>query len=329
MKNVLNIAIFGLSLNSLDQIKTQILLSLPKNMNVNWVNLAEQEIDLLLVNDAFFNAPGIQKLLSLQSVAYLRLVKKVENAGRIVGDQLFYPLPNAEYLRDWLFKKVIPQSELMSFEIPSMEMTHTQLTPLTVLNPEMTTEQVFNEIFIPRNGYIQLFDAQGFLALVDTRTERVWVNPNKTIQFNETLNQTYATAQIVQDTIKDKEVYDLRVWLWKVVNSSPSMDLPKVDLNQNFKLDIWPQLEKDLQRRDFLKIAACFSQGAHIANVKQALNLSNEKVLNFVACAVLLQLGRFIDQNEVKYHIDTKQVETGQMNKLRGFIGKLRRKLGL
>ena len=48
MKNVLNIAVFGLSLNSLEQIKEQILLSLPENLNVRWVNLAEQKIDLLL-----------------------------------------------------------------------------------------------------------------------------------------------------------------------------------------------------------------------------------------------------------------------------------------
>ena len=143
------------------------------------------------------------------------------------------------------------------------------------------------------------------------------------------MNQTYATAQLVQDTIKDKDVYDLRIWLWKVVNASSAIQLPQVSLNQNFRLEIWPQFEKDLQRRDFLKMAICFSQGAQIDQVKQSLNLSNERVLNFVACAVLLQLGRFIDQNEVKYHIDTKQVETGQMNKLRGFIGKLRRKLGL
>ena len=81
MKNVLNIAVFGLSLNSLEQIKEQILLSLPENLNVRWVNLAEQKIDLLLVNDVFFNSPGIQKLLTIQNIVYLRLVKKVENAG--------------------------------------------------------------------------------------------------------------------------------------------------------------------------------------------------------------------------------------------------------
>lgn len=199
----------------------------------------------------------------------------------------------------------------------------------TVLNPVMTTAQVFSEIFTPRNGYIQLFDAHGFLALVDTRTERVWVEPNKEIQFNETLNQTYATAQLVQDTIKDKDVYDLRIWLWKVVNASSAIQLPQVSLNQNFRLEIWPQFEKNLQRRDFLKMATCFSQGAQIDQVKQSLNLSNERVLNFVACAVLLQLGQFVDQNQVKYQIDTQQAETGQVNKLRGFIGKLRKKLGL
>lgn len=331
MKNVLNIAVFGLNLNSLDQIKTQILLSLPASTHVNWVNLAEQKIDLLLVNDAFFNSPGIQKLLTNQRISYLRLVKKVENAGRIVGDQLFYPLSNLEHLHEWLLRKVIPHHVPKSFETPSIELSASIPTAVvsTALNPNMTTEQVFAEMFTPRNGYIQLFDGHGFLALVDTRTERVWVEPNKKIQFNETLNQTYATAQIAQDAIKNKEVYDLRVWLWKVVNESAAIQLPKVDLNQNFKLDIWPQFEKDLQRRDFLKIAACFSQGAHINDVKHFLNLSNERVLNFVACAALLQLGRFIDQNEVKYQVDTKQTETGQMDKLRGFIGKLRRKLGL
>ena len=141
--------------------------------------------------------------------------------------------------------------------------------------------------------------------------------------------QSRPNAQLVQDTIKDKDVYDLRIWLWKVLNASPAIQLPEVGLNQSFKLEIWPQFEKDLQRRDFLKMATCFSQGAQIDQVKQSLNLSNERVLNFVACAVLLQLGQFIDQNEVKYQVDTQQVETGQMNKLRGFIGKLRKKLGL
>ena len=84
MKNVLNIAVFGLSLNSLEQIKEQILLSLPENLNVKWVNLAEQKIDLLLVNDVFFNSPGIQKLLTIQNIVYLRLVKRLKMQGTLL-----------------------------------------------------------------------------------------------------------------------------------------------------------------------------------------------------------------------------------------------------
>lgn len=331
MKKVLNIAVFGLSLNSLDQMKIQVLRSLPEHMDVKWVNLAEQEIDLLLVNDLFFNSPGIQKLLTMQKIAYLRLIKQMEHAGRIIGDQLFYPLSNIDPLREWLFRHLLSDHEPARPVAKVVEVVSTPMPsiPARTVHAQMTAEQVFREMFIARNGYIQLFDAHHFLALVDTRTERVWVKSDKTIQFNATLNQTYATAQLVHDTIKDKEIYDLRTWLWKVVHSSPNLELPKVDEKQNFKLEIWPHFEKDLQRRDFLKMAACFSQGANIESVKKSLNLSHDRVLNFVASAALLQLGRFIHQDEVKYQLETKQIETGQLNKLRGFIGKLRKKLGL
>ena len=54
MNQVLNIAIFGLSLKVLDQMKKQILLAVPAHVQIKWVNIAEQKIDLLLVNDMFF-----------------------------------------------------------------------------------------------------------------------------------------------------------------------------------------------------------------------------------------------------------------------------------
>lgn len=265
--------------------------------------------------------------MSNPHITYLRLVKKVEHAGRIIGDQLFYPFSNLEHLHEWLSEKLIPVTA-MPFSLPVSNKA-TSILPTITPQEQMSIEKVFAEIFTPRNGFIQLFDASGFLALIDTRTERVWVDAGKTIQLNSTLNQTYATAQFVQDITKNKEVYDLRTWLWKVVNASTDLKLPEVKLNQNFKLDLWPQFERDFKRKEFLKMAACFSHGAKISDVKQFLNLSHDQILNFVSCAVLLQLGRFVDQNEVKFQEDTKQVESGQGHKLRSFIGKLRKKLGL
>jgi hypothetical protein len=328
MKNILNIAVFGLNLSTLDQIKTQVLLALPSSIQVKWVNLAENKIDLLLVNDVFFNAPGIQKVLNDQRIAYLRLVKKVEHAGRIIGDQLFYPFSDLEHLHEWLSDKLVPEGS-MRFALPSIELKKTFVSSSYMPQVEVPLERVMAEIFTPRNGFIQLYDAHGFLALIDTRTERVWVEAGETILFNASLNQTYATAQFVQDITQNKEVYDLRAWLWKVLSQSTALELPNVELKQNFKLDIWPQFERDLKRKEYLKMAACFSCGAKISDVKQFLDLSHDRILNFVSCAVLLQLGRFVDQNEVKFQEDTKQVESGQRHKLRSFIGKLRKKLGL
>ena len=53
MKNALNVAVFGLNLEALDQMKNQLLLSVPTDVNVQWVNISSNEIDLLLVNDMF------------------------------------------------------------------------------------------------------------------------------------------------------------------------------------------------------------------------------------------------------------------------------------
>ena len=107
------------------------------------------------------------------------------------------------------------------------------------------------------------------------------------------------------------------------------LTLPKAQMNQNFKLDIWPQFAKNMHRRDDLKMAACFSEGANIGAVQQHLNSTDEKILNFVSCASLLQLGRFIESDEVKFSTDINQIQTNQTNKLRNFFEKFRKKLGL
>ena len=331
MTQALKIAIFGLNTTDLNLLKTQILLCLPSDTHLKWVNIAEEKIDVLFVSDVFFNSIGIQKVLKERAKRYLRLTKSNSDLGRIIDDQLFYPFSNLRYLHEWLAQETLSDIKPIESERNDRQFYLDTRSKFPVaLKPDATIEDVFTEIFTPRNGYIQLFDASGFIALVDTRTERVWVEENMTgLQFNESLNQTYATSQIVQEQIEGKLIYDLRVWLWLILSQSSMLQLPKVELNQNFKLEIWPQFERDIRRRDYLKIAACFSEGANIEAVKQHLNLTDEKILNFVGCAKLLQLGRFVESDEVKFFTDINQIETGQTNKLRSFFGKLRKKLGL
>lgn len=330
MSKILKIAIFGLNTVDLTEIKTQILICLPAEINVHWVNIAEEKIDVLFVNKVFFNSPGIQNVIREKACLYLKLSKSDTNSGEIIQDQLFIPIYNRIDLQKWITQNLL-------LNVAFTEVRPTQSTSVYfdtrdkqahLNNNNHNFEDVFTEMFIARNGHIQLYDASGFIALVDTRTERVWIDEKtRYTQLNETLNQTYAKAQIVNTGSLDKIVYDLRIWLWiNVSNLKPSL-LPKIEIKNNFKLDIWPQFGKDLQRRDNLKIAACFESGANIEEVKKYLNLPDEKILNFVGRASLLQMGHFIEDEEVKFL--NKNIASSQTNKLKSFFGKLRKKLGL
>ena len=322
MNQVLNIAIFGLSLKVLDQMKKQILLAVPAHVQIKWVNIAEQKIDLLLVNDMFFSSDNIQRIIQQHARAYLRLIKQAENAGLVADDRLAYPFTRLDSLTEWMQEQLLDYA----YEPPYQALG----APFSAAARYAAADDVFNEMFTPRNGYIQLLDSRGFVALVDTMTERVWVKQDGSgITFNETLNQTYATNQFAQDIAKELSAQDLRVWLWRTVNRSNGLVLPEVKGNQYFKLQIWPQFEKGFERRNLLKKAACFAQGAQLKAVAAHLAISPEMVEKFVAMAVLLRLGQFIEESEAGFAAPEAGQASGQMQMLRGFFGKLRKKLGL
>lgn len=335
MVKILKVAIFGLNTSDLNHLKAQIISCLPKGIDIQWVNISEHKIDLLFVYDAFFNSPGIQKVLLDKVKHYLKVKKSTESNNQILDDQFCYPLTDLTYLRKWILREVLPEHfavrELDDYSMyeSSPATVNTAQSSFPVSSQQVAIEDVFNEVFTPRNGFIKLFDYTGFLALVDTRTERVWVDDIKQITFHEGLNQTYATAQFVNETIVGKNVYDLKVWLWQILSHLQLNRLPKTQLSQNFKLTVWPQFDRDIRRKDFLKMSACFAQGANLSDVKQYLNLNDETVLHFVGCANLMKFGHFIDQNDVQFIANKEASSSGQFGKVRNFFGKLRKKLGL
>ena len=56
--------------------------------------------------------------------------------------------------------------------------------------------------------------------------------------------------------------------------------------------------------------------------------MSDEAVEKFVAMAALLRLGQFIEESEAGF-APAAEPASGQMQLIRGFFGKLRKKLGL
>jgi hypothetical protein len=322
MKKNLNIVVSGMSVMMVNQLKTAIISSLPKDAEVHWVNLSEPHIDVILVNEMFFDSSSIQTILSNHNASYLCLIKANNNGGEIIGNTLSCPVEDIEPLKQWLHNCCLNGTAVIKSPVVVESTTKTVCDDIT---------DIFNVVFTPNNGFRQISDANGFLALIDTSTNRIWLNSGiSTLRFDNTINQADAAPQFVQDILQQECTEDLYVGLWRVLDRSITLNFPQVELGQYFKLDIWPQLPAGTVRKDLFKLSACFSHGANIQKVADYLGLSHQRVLHFVAIASLLRMGQVITPLDSKFMLSQQNsTKEPKSNKISSFLGKLRKKLGL
>ncbi len=258
VREEVKIAIFGLSLNVLESLKQKIQALYDESIQINWVNIADPQLDILLVNDMFFGSPTIQNLVGNQQVAYLRLVNKQDKAGSIENDALYLPFSASEDIRDWFKARYLGT--------PLRKSNH----DINVAKASQTTDmsKLVKELIDPRNSNIQVFDHQGNIALINIRKEQVWVDPErKANSTDNSLNYTYATMQKVQ-SVDSVQGLDLKIWLWNLLWYSPQL-LKNQNENTFYKLKFWPQPQSAYDRQDVFKIAACFEKGASISQVEK------------------------------------------------------------
>ncbi|MFH4201677.1 hypothetical protein WAJ61_19985, partial [Acinetobacter baumannii] len=60
----INIAVSGLSLKVSDELKILIRDLISNQYGINWVNISSNQIDLLIINENFFDADNIQNILN-------------------------------------------------------------------------------------------------------------------------------------------------------------------------------------------------------------------------------------------------------------------------
>ena len=314
MKEEIKIAIFGLSLNVLDNIKQKIRLMYDDTVEITWANIADPHLDILLVNDMFFGSPTIQHLVGSQQVPYLRLINKAELAGQIEGDKLFLPFAVSEPIRKWFKDRYlkVPLSQKVERQVA-------QISRTTDLNK--VTAEFFNE----RNGNLQIFDGHGNIGLMNARTEQVWLDVGRRLQGTDsTLNFTYATMQMAQNVSMIQGV-DLRRWLWNILWYSPEL-IKDASAQKYYKLKYWPHPDSKEERKDVFKIAACFERGASISQVEKKSSIPAKTIERFVSIALLTNVINEIDEKEATLIAQEEKPAEGV---LKGFFGKLRRKLGL
>jgi len=313
-----NIAIFGLSLRTLNELKEHIQTAIPSHIQVNWSNIAEPHLDILMINHIFFDSPNIKSLIQNNHINVLQIANNADKNSSIEDDILYLPLNHLQSLHQWLNERLAKNAAIEKVSPP-------QATNTTIHRKQIG--EVLQEILNPKNGKIQLFDHNGLIAIADPRNEWVWQNPMlQTLHTDPSLNYTYAT-QNDQLWITEAPQQDLKQWLWNLLWASKDFNELCPPSASSFYLEIWPQPINKIERQDILRMAACFAKGAEISVVANQLKLPEQHVKQFVAASLGANYGKIIKDHQANYHPQNNQNMTEQhfMKKL---FGRLRNRLG-
>ena len=313
-----NIAIFGLSLRTLNELKEHIQAAIPSHIQVNWSNIAEPHLDILMINHIFFDSPNIKSLIQNNHINVLQIANNADKNSSIEDDILYLPLNHLQSLHQWLNERLAKNAAIEKVSPP-------QATNTTIHRKQIG--EVLQEILNPKNGKIQLFDHNGLIAIADPRNEWVWQNPMlQTLHTDPSLNYTYAT-QNDQLWITETPQQDLKQWLWNLLWASKDFNELCPPSASSFYLEIWPQPINKIERQDILRMAACFAKGAEISVVASQLKLPEQRVKQFVAASLGANYGKIIKDHQANYHPQNNQNMTEQ-NFMKKLFGRLRNRLG-
>ena len=195
----------------INELKEHIQTAIPSHIQVNWSNIAEPHLDILMINHIFFDSPNIKSLIQNNHINVLQIANNADKNGSIEDDILYLPLNHLHSLHQWLNERLAKNAAIEKVSPP-------QATNTTIHRKQIG--EVLQEILNPKNGKIQLFDHNGLIAIADPRNEWVWQNPMlQTLHTDPSLNYTYAT-QNDQLWITETPQQDLKQWLWNLLWAS-------------------------------------------------------------------------------------------------------------
>lgn len=316
----INIAVSGLSLKVSDELKILIRDLISNQYGINWVNISNNHIDLLIINENFFDADNIQNILQKKKFPYLKITKTPsENGNSIDENTLHFPLEKTESLRSWLQKNVL--SSLKYAAIGSGPALSNEIS--------IIDEQFIRNLHSPENTKLHLFDDKGTLAIIDNRTQTAWVEPSRQ-KAHTNMSFNFAFAKTSDFTkVSRKKGYCLQDWLWNLIWCSTDFEnLASAD--GYFKIDHWPQPYQKEYRKISLQLSACFIQGAKVTDVAKQLNQPIDVILRFITACLMANNGQYVSANKCSYAPQTNSESSNtESHFFKNFIGKIRRRFGL
>ena len=162
-RHCINIATSGLSLKVSDELKTLIRNLISNQYDINWVNISNIHIDLLLINENFFDSDNIQNIVQKKKCPYLKISKTPSKNGYQVDEHtLHLPLEKVESLLNWI------EINLLSY----LNKKNTAVVSDLSNEPLLIDDKFIRNLHSPENARLHIFDDKGTLAVIDNRTQK-------------------------------------------------------------------------------------------------------------------------------------------------------------
>lgn len=311
---ILTATIFGLNSETSEVLKRAIEITLPQNLVLEWTTISAKPVDLVFLNHYFLHSDAIQNYFKrYPKTQYLCLEHNLELAGKILDNQLYYPFKDSSDLKAWW-----------------------QLKFLDIRTPCVIGSNFYHQIaemLLARNSFLRMHQQGEDLAIIDTRTERIFLHPDLYIQqfFSPDIEQSYAKSSRVNAVQGYFSVADLKIWLWNMLYPARhQLQTQSIAVHSCYRLLQWPQFTADLERKHFLKMAAFFAHGAQVEYVAQKTSCSIQQVKAFIYLTQLLNMSEKIQDMEARFLTQDVEVESASaVGVFQGLFGKLRRKLGI
>jgi hypothetical protein len=313
-KQVFNIAIVGLSVANMVALRQNIRLIFPDSQDIHWANMAEPNLDLLVIDIDFVQARSIQKILSYRPIPVLKVTRNTEYEGRLIDDTLHLPIHQIDELKIWIYAV---------FRSINQTTTLIESTPIEV-TPD---RHLFERLHSKTLGMVKLIDAQGVVGIADTNQELFWSADTRShqITIDHTLGLTYSTRRDLQEV--HSTPIDLRQWLWQTVWHSPFY-ASLVSPADHVRLLSWPQPAADQDRRDVLRMSACLQQqSSSIHRVAAQTKMPVSRVQHFASALIAAGLAETVPEAQIAIAQPTNPVK--ESAGWRGFLSKLRNQFGL
>ena len=335
-KQSVYMTIFGLSLRELNDLKNTIKSMAPHHIDIQWTNVAESKLQTLLINEDFFKSPSIQRLLQNNRIKVLKVKSRSDRPSIIENGMLHLPVNDRSALQQWLSENVfeskietlVEQAEREKLQQAEEKQFKAKQQKQNAKKTYASKAEFVQDLLDPKNGRIQIFDRHGVLGIADTQRQTFLVDKSR-IKKNtdQTINFTYATMTDSARLSETKQ-QNLQSYLWNLFWRSPSY-LDFAPQKGAMKLLAWPQAEEGFDRRDILRLSACFAEGADMEFVAEHLQLDYDRVRQYVVATVTAGLGEMISKSQAKFELAPKTNHTHDDQQAHKFLGGLRRRFGL